>query len=197
MHNNKCTRCGLEKTPENLDKFGTYTSKYTGKKYPKSVCKKCDNEIVKSGLYRREKRSPMAENSKCSSFLGIYIGERVLSNYFDHVERMPNNNPGYDFICGRGFKIDVKTSCERVGRRGIRFWSFAIQKNKIADHFLCLAFDDRESLTPVRMWLIPGNRINHLEMLSISVSTSSVSKWTAYEKPLDKVLECYNALREH
>ena len=105
------------------------------------------------------------KNKRCTSYLGCFVAEQVLSKIFKDVKVMKYGNHGYDFICGAGYKIDVKSSA--TGDKSDR-WIFAIKQNNIPDHFLCLAFDNREDLTPVHLWLIPGKEINHLSMLTIS-----------------------------
>lgn len=52
---------------------------------------------------------PLGENRSCASFLGVCVAEKVLDGYFDNLVRMPYGNVGYDYVCGKGFKIDVKT----------------------------------------------------------------------------------------
>jgi hypothetical protein len=116
------------------------------------------------------------------------VAERVLSNIFKNVTRMKMNHTGYDFICGKGFKIDVKSSCGEEG------WNFILKQNKIADYFLCLAFDNRESLNPQFLWLIPGPVVNYKTGLHIQRSQSA--KWKEYELPIERVMECCSSLKE-
>ena len=132
-------------------------------------------------------------NKDCPQYLGCTIAETVLSHVFKNVQKMPTHNPGYDLICGGGYKIDVKSSCiiKRKGR--LDNWLFNINQNTIADYFIYLAFNNRKDLNPLHIWLIPGHVINHLMGAAISVST--LNKWSEYEQPLDKVLECCNTMR--
>ncbi len=138
---------------------------------------------------------PMSENRNCASYLGVHVAERVLAGLFDHVERMPVNNPAFDFICGKGFKIDVKSSCLIGGFRRNPRWQFDIRRNAVPDYFLCLAFDNRESLTPMHVWLIPGKEINHLQALSFSSHPNAIVKWAKHEKSIDRVVAGCNAIR--
>jgi len=134
---------------------------------------------------------PMSENRQCSSFLGVHVAERVLAKVFKDVEVMPHNNPGYDFICGKGYKIDVKCACIKKKKNS---WGFNIKKNTIADYFLCLAFDDRDNLEPQHIWLIPSDHINNLTGLTISSST--LQRWSKYElDKLDKIISCCNVIK--
>ena len=131
--------------------------------------------------------SGIVNNKKCPSYLGVIIAEGVLSKVFRNVDRMPYGNPGYDFICGRGYKIDVKSATKMKTRNA---WDFCIRQNHAADYFLCLAFDDRQNLNPQHIWLISGERVNHLSHLGIFVAT--IDKWSKYElsDKLDKVIAC-------
>jgi hypothetical protein len=133
-------------------------------------------------------RGPMNENKTCSSFLGVHVAERVLSYVFKNVTRMPNNNPGYDFICNNGYKIDVKSACLQKDKNwNSSQWKFHIEKNKIADYFALLAFDNREDLNPVHWWLVPGNVVN--DKIGIGIAITKLDKWEQYEQPINKVIE--------
>lgn len=138
---------------------------------------------------------PMDQNKTCGPYLGVYIAERILSRYFEDIIRMPYGNPGYDLICKNGYKIDVKSSCIRSIDRWPS-WSFHIRENSIADYFLCLAFDNREDLEPMHIWLIPSKDISHLTGINIPASKYGIAKWKLYERPLDKVLDCCTAVRQ-
>jgi hypothetical protein len=138
----------------------------------------------------------MATAKDTAAWLGVYIAEKVLSGFFDNIIRMPTGNPGYDFICGRGFKIDVKSAC-LLHRRGNRHsWCFVIRRNIIPDYFLCLGFDDRDNLEPQHVWLIPGKDVNHMSAVNITNSSRCLPKWSKYERPLDRVISCCNKIRE-
>ena len=139
---------------------------------------------------------PMSEATDCSNYLGVHVAERVLSNFFDNITRMPTNHPGYDFVCGKGFKIDVKSACTHYASRWkVPRWSFHPYRNKTADYFLCLAFYSREFLEPQHVWLIPGNVINHLSGFAIPDSEYGIEKWEKYEQPLDSVIRCCDKLK--
>lgn len=141
---------------------------------------------------RRNGQKSMSKNRSCSMFLGVHIAERVLSMVFDNVKQMQNCNPGYDFICDKGKKIDVKSSCLRYSGK-TPFWSFHTEYNKIPDYFLCLAFDNRKNLTPLHMWLLPTDKFNHLS--AAVISTSTIDKWNRYNISVDKVTGCCDILR--
>jgi hypothetical protein len=122
------------------------------------------NEHRKHLRHVTGRQKPMSENKDCSLFLGVHVAERVLSNVFKNVQRMPQNNPGYDFICSKGYKIDVKSAslCKILDKKHgsvIWRWNFHIRNNTIADYFLLIAFDDRENLNPMHVWLIKGSEL--------------------------------------
>jgi len=132
-------------------------------------------------------------NKKCSQFLGCHVAERVLSHVFKDVERMPNGNVGYDFICNKGFKIDVKSSCLHKNDT----YTFSIRENKIADYFLCIGFDNRVNLNPQHIWLIKGNLINEIFTLTIPNNINGLTKYSKYEltDKLKETIECCNQLK--
>jgi len=127
--------------------------------------------------------SPITERKETSPYLGN-LAEEVLSRYFENVVRMPNNNPGFDFICKRGYKIDVKSACLLHANDGRSdAWNFHIRKNKIADKFLCIALRDRKSFSAEHIWLIDGQHVSNRK--KISIRENSLAEWAAYEKPID------------
>lgn len=134
-----------------------------------------------------------ATNPDCAIFLGVVVAERVLSKVFKNVERMRQGNPGYDFICGKGFKIDVKSSCFDKKRGS---WRFRIDRNQEANYFLCLAFDNRKDLKPQHLWLIPSKVVNHLT--GATISRSKLEKWAQYEltDKIDEVVACCDTLKD-
>ena len=156
------------------------------------ICQKCSNERNNQSRYQRGERQKLGTNPNCASYLGVYISEQILFKIYKNVQRMPMNNPGYDFICGKGYKVDVKSGC--LGKNRSNKWEFKINKNKTADYFLCLAFDNRQDLNPLYVWLIPGKDINHLNGAVISKST--LDRWSEYEQSIDKVISCCNMIRK-
>jgi hypothetical protein len=197
-----CIKCGCDLIP-----YKTWSPSYVRKGVYK--CKKCDYkhtlEWQKNNKEKHLERArnynymcggkPMSENKECSSFLGCYVAERVLSKVFKDVEVMPNNNPGYDFVCNKGKKIDVKSSCVRNMGKKSPMWHFSIRKNLMPDYFLCLAFDNREDLNPLYAWLLPSYKINFKTLVGISEST--INKWDKYKLDIGKVeLYCKNMKEE-
>lgn len=131
----------------------------------------------------------MGENKTCASYLGVYVAERVLKYTFKDVKAMPYGNPGYDVVCNRDKKIDIKCAC--LGKNGQL--TFHIRHNKVADFFLCIAFDNRKELNPIHVWLIPGKAVNHLKSASIRLST--VPKWDRYKLDTERVSMCCDVMK--
>lgn len=179
-----CQKCGIELTEENW-----YASQQKKNYY---ICKRCSNEKGRKSAIKSERRKgvqPFDENPNCAQYLGVHVAERVLSHVFKDVKRMPMNNPGYDVICNQDKLVDVKSSCTQGGGG----WSFRIRQNTVADFFLCIAFDNRENLNPLHVWMIPGSTVNHLTGLSISESTHH--KWDEYRLDTSKIAECCDSIR--
>lgn len=154
-------------------------------------CKVNKKSINIKTAFIKSSDNGMKNNKYCDQYLGIHIAERILSHIYPNVERMPINNPGYDFICGKGFKVDVKSGCLREDQNNR--WLFHINKNIIADYFMCLAFDNREDLNPLHIWLIPGHILNF--KTTVTINKSTLNKWSQYEQPLDKVISCCDSIR--
>ncbi len=158
-------------------------------------------------------------NKDCSMFLGCHIAERVLIYVFKDVQKMLSNNKGFDFICNKGKKIDVKSCCLDLKRNN---YNFAIGRNKITDYFLLIGFDDRTNLNPQHIWLIKSDelfnyygrynkklesnkvikRLNGFESLRIvntidslySYDLTDFSKYELTDK-LKETIECCNKLK--
>lgn len=172
-----CFRCKQRLPLENFNKC----KKEKNKDERHSYCKACFTKYVREHRHKQNENTEMSKNTKCSSYLGVYITETLLSKEFKNVERMPYGNKGYDFVCNKGLKIDAKSSCIKNNFTK-HYWNFCIKRNKIPDYFVCLAYDNRENLTPLHLWIIPGHVINHLTGLIISETT--MDKWKMYEREI-------------
>jgi len=187
MDSKRCMKCGALKP---LSEFHKLKRSWDGFNY---WCKACKNDYLRDYRNHTGGYRPLGTNPDCPLFLGVYVAERVLAHVFKNVSRMPKNNPGFDFICGGGYKIDVKSATR--GKNHPNMWVFGINKNTMADYFLLIAFDNRSDLNPEHIWLVPGNKINNRRTTSISEST--LAKWEDY-RPLDKldeVIHCCDILK--
>lgn len=137
----------------------------------------------------------MYENKLCSAYLGVVIAERLCRHLFKDVEVMPNNNTGYDIICNRGKKIDVKSSSTHLNHGKYPYWSFGIDNNKIADFFILVAFDNRTDLIPLHMWMIPGKEVN--DQTSVSIRPSTIHKWDKWKRDINDAQLCCTQLKEN
>lgn len=183
----KCRCCGAEKpvsefykSVASYDGFGPY-------------CKQCHLKKGNDARHRSGRHKPLSQNKQCSAYLGVHIAERVLANAFGSVEKTKYGFPGYDFICGKGYKIDAKSCCRQKTIGKSDRWKFHIAKNNIADYFLCLAFDNRSDLEPEHVWIIPGRCVSHAT--SIGISEATLDKWREWERPLGKISCLCDVLR--
>jgi len=204
-----CWNCNTEKP---LSAFGIRkTGKNAGK--PTHPCLECRNALKRQwkqdhpdkyqerqaryNQHRRERpgHTQMADNPKCTLYLGYFISETVLSREFKNVKRMPVTHPGYDFECNRHFKIDAKSSCLVNASRGGSYWQFTIKCNKVPHFYLLIAWDNRDNLNPIHIWLIPAALINMKKIIYIGNTEKSLAKWKKYERPLTNVLSCCKTMR--
>jgi hypothetical protein len=185
-----CTKCGINKPEEAFSK-NTHISDGLNRK-----CKECISKTARDRLHKLGVYNPYYANPTCSQYLGVHVAERVLVATFNKVDRAPLNTPGFDFVCGRGYKVDVKSACRQPQHESKNTrWSFNIRKNMVADYFICLAFDHRNTLVPEHVWIIPSDKVSHLTGLSIADSSASLKKWSGFEKPVDGVASACDHLR--
>jgi len=194
IHN--CRVCKVELADDNCypsrQKKGDYICKECQKECD-SLYRKNNPEKTKAYGIRAHRKAgelPMSKNKKCSLYFGIHINERLLRLKFNDVEVMPPGNPGYDFVCNHGKKIDSKAGCILKNRNG---WLFHINHNTIADYFLLVAYDNRKDLNPLHIWLIPGYVLNHL--VGASISPSTIDKWAEYEQDISEVIICCDTIK--
>ena len=202
----KCRVCGVllvigENVTQNQIDHSQYICRSCRREHDREYAREYNREhrehIRERGReyrHRIGRYQPMSENRQCPAFLGVCVAERVLSHVFKHVERMPYGNTGFDFICGHGYMVDVKGACRHVREKHADNWMFTIRKNKIAEYFLCLAFDNRNDLNPEHVWLIPANDVN--DRVGISIAETTLTKWDQYKLDVEKVSACCNILRE-
>ena len=155
-----CRVCGTVLTDDNWTLYAQKTHN--------NICRGCANNYSRlhNGCL------PLGKNKTAPLYLGVHVAEQVLSNVFKNVERMPYNNPGFDFVCNNGYMIDVKSSCKT--KRDV--WTFHIGHNTRADYFLCLAFDNIDDLNPLNMWLIPGSKVSN--KYAIYLKDIHKNKWS-------------------
>lgn len=136
----------------------------------------------------------MYENKLCAAYLGIVIAERLVRHLFNDVKVMPNNHSGYDFICNKGMKIDVKSSSTLLNHGKNPYWHFNIDHNTAADFFILVAFDNRIDLNPLHLWMIPGKELNNQG--SASIALSRIHKWDKWKTNIKDAQICCAELKE-
>lgn len=150
---------------------------------------------ISTKQHRNRGERPMSEAKNCGLYMGVHITENVLSDYFDNLVRMPNGNRGYDFLWNGMFKIDCKSSTLYQREKHTPHWMFSIDKNQIADYFLCLAFDNKFELNPQHIWLIPSRWLREVRMLYIYNTSPRLAEFAPFEHPVDKVITRCNAMK--
>lgn len=115
----------------------------------------CYEEYSKIWKYYPGMSDPIKENRKDARFLGSYIAENSILKLFEGSQGTNYANPGYDIICGKGYKIDVKAAT--LSQYNI--FHFHIGRNMIADYFILVGFDNIINLRPLHLWIINANEI--------------------------------------
>lgn len=119
------------------------------------------NEYQRESLYNRGECLPMSDNKNCTYWLGIYIAERkyarkILPLIFGGIKKeMPPNYPGFDFVCIKDERINIKSARLIHGK-----FRFNIKHNNEPDYFLLLAFnntDKEEDLRLLHAWIFKKN----------------------------------------
>lgn len=149
--------------------------------------------------------SPMSENEYCSDYFGIHIAERYISSLFEDPIRMPVKNPGFDWICKNGKKIQNKARCLKYDNRNDSVgWSFKIDYNDNTDYFTLSGWDDRNDLEPIFILLIHKNDIVrgkefwNRETFWITNKPEHLLEFKKYEltDKLEKLRECCDKFKE-
>lgn len=182
-----CKMCIKEKYQDNREKI----AKRRKIIYENGGRQKRKN-YYENGGRQKQGHVSMYENKSCSSYLGVVIGERLCRFLFKDVETMPYGSPGYDIICNKGKKINIKTKCIVLKQEKIR-WIFSIRQNKIADYFILIAFDNVKDLNPLYMWMIPGYEVNN--QISVSISLSMIHKWDKWKMNINDAQLCCTEMK--
>lgn len=91
----RCPMCGEVKT---MSEFNKDMKRSDG---VQSYCRICGKKyrIKNNWEHKSGHARPLEDAPDCSSYLGVYVAERILSYYFEDITRMPYGHIGYDFIC--------------------------------------------------------------------------------------------------
>lgn len=185
-----CRVCGITQPIQNFNMHARMRDAR------KNECKSCCNKYNRNREHTLGLRGDYRKSRNCSQFLGIHVAERLLESVFSSVLKMPNNNPGYDFICGKGYKVDVKSSCLLDNPEcSNKHWMFTIKRNRTPDYFAFIALDNRNDLTPLHFWIVPESAVGNRVGVAIQNSDRVLLKWKIYEKPIDKLVEGCSVLK--
>lgn len=201
----KCSKCGKTKP---LSEFNKDKNRKDGL-YPQ--CKKCKGEYQKdhkeehntrnrkyyhSGGREEQGYQSMYKNKLSPQYLGIVVAERLVKHLYPDVKMMPYGFPGYDLICRKLKRINVKASTihKQYNKYStVNYWKFSIKYNKNCDYFLCLAFDNIEDCNPLMAWLIPGNEIN--KNASKTISSTTIHKWDKWRMDVNDAQSCCTVMK--
>lgn len=139
---------------------------------------KDQSERTMHDLYEKGICVPSSEDEDLSQYFGN-LGEQLFKKFlnviFENVERMKYTNYGFDFTCNniskefinkhptfklevnKEYRIQIKARCRRIYEKYIR-WDFPIKYNN-ADYFILVAFDNRENLNIIHVWIFHKNDI--------------------------------------
>lgn len=202
MIEKKCPVCGQVLPASNFWK--DKRNKVDGLQYK---CKECQRKHFKENrshinaykcewTHRTGRNKSIAESKDSGVWLGTHITEEAIAELLGDAKKMPLKHEGWDLESKNYGKIDVKAACIFLYKGKNISWLFHINRNQLPDYFACVAFDSRESLTPLHMWLIPAKEINHLVSLTIYESGTSLKRWKGYEKPIEGLKEICKNHRE-
>ncbi len=160
-----------------------------------------DSERMKMMRWEQGIHEPMEFNTDCPSYFGIYIAEKYIIQTFEDPIHMPPNNPGFDWLCKKKLKIQSKARC--IGYHSCcdsSIFEFLIKRNSIADWFILSAWDNRDSLTPLHVWIFHKNDIvrgrKFCEFVSLSITNKPeyLKEFEKYEvtDKLEKLKEICN-----
>ena len=108
---------------------------------------------------------------------------------------MPRNRRGYDIVCNKGKKIDVKISCATFKENSEnQSFHFRIEKNKIADYFILIALDNGNDLNILNLWIVPGHEVNNKSNITTSLKT--MHKWNKWKRDIKEIKICQNVVDE-
>ncbi len=123
---------------------------------------------------------------------------------FEDPIKMPNGNQGFDWICKKGEKMDHKGSCLTYFEDVTPIWVYGIGYNNIADWFILSAWDNRESLNPLHIWIfhkndiVRGRKFWRRDSFSITNTPEKLKEFEKYEVTdrLDKLKELCNESKD-
>lgn len=116
------------------------------------------NDWKRNKRYNTGEQIPMSENPDCSRWFGEFIAENYVMKTFEDYIKAPPNNPGFDWTCNKGQKVQHKARCLEIACTTFG-WGFPIRRNNVPDYFILSAWKDRQSLTPMFVWIFRRDEI--------------------------------------
>lgn len=146
---------------------------------------------------------PAEDNPDCPRCFGDFT-ENLMIQTFEDAIKMSSNNPGYDWTCNRGYKIDNKGACLQYIDGKSPKWLFNIIYNDIADWFILSAWDNRDSLTPLHVWafhkndIVRGRKFWRRTGFSVINTPKGLKEFEKYEiiNRLEKLKELRNKYKD-
>lgn len=193
---NKVPKCWID--------AGCRTSKEYIDRCARNVGFKDSAEKLKEWRHETGRQLPKEFNEDCSSWFGEFISQNYVMRTFEDPVEMPPSNPGFDWICKRGEKIDHKGAClSRSNKSSWRGWNFPINWNNITDYFILSAWDNRDSLNPLHVWvfhkndIVRGRKFCKFGGFSVTNSPKRLKEIEKFEVTdrLDKLKELCNRYR--
>jgi hypothetical protein len=143
---------GIMKNPANIDR------KYQDK-CAQMLGFKNSSDLKKEWKHKTGRQLPMEFNEDCTSHFGEFTENLMIQTFADPA-KMPYGNPGFDWICKEGYKIDNKGACLTCSKKwDWCAYEFDIGYNSIADWFILSAWDNRDCLNPLHVWIFQKNDI--------------------------------------
>lgn len=161
----------------------------------------CYEEYTKVWKYYPGMPNPIRENRKDPRFIGLYVAENGVLKLFEGSKQMKRGNPGYDIICDKGYKIEVKAATLTRYNTLV----FHLEKNKIADYFILIGFNNIIELKPLYLWVIKSDEIiresciKDIDVLSISNEPELAKPFEKYNRidKLEKLKEICKGFNEY
>lgn len=190
-----------KKVPDKYLKLGCKNNTEYANKCSQNRGYKDDAERQREFRHDTGRQLPMCESkdSNWSVYFGNFIVENYIIKTFEYPVKMPPNNPGFDWICKKGQKIQCKARCLKYDGKWSG-WHFTINFNKMADYFILSAWDSKDSLVPLHVWIfhkddiVRGIKFWRRETFSISNTPEKLKEFEKYEVTdrLEKLKELCN-----
>jgi len=142
-----------------IENAGCKTEKEYQDKCARDAGFKDKAERYREWMHDTGRTLPKEFNEDCPIHFGEFTENLMIQTFEDPI-KMPPNNPGFDWKCRNGDKVDNKGRClDYDNRSNWSGWIFSIRYNDVADIFILSAWDNRDSLNPLHVWIFHKNDI--------------------------------------